>query len=108
LDEGKILGRQRGLDIGLELGYYIAFAAYWTSVIACAPSQVNARASKSLRALSTALEAFPDENRHDVDKLALLNKIRAKFKVAATVLGVAKMQSYTSSTSDATHANLTY
>jgi hypothetical protein len=48
-----------------------------------------------LASLHSALEAFPTENRLNVDALALLDRIRAKFKTVSTILGTHRVQSYT-------------
>ncbi|RKP07114.1 hypothetical protein THASP1DRAFT_31075 [Thamnocephalis sphaerospora] len=101
VEEGRALGRQRGLDIGLELGYYAAFATCWSTLIARRPENFTARATKTLAALSAALDAFPEDNQLSVDALALLGRARAKFKAAATVLGVARTLAYMPAASDA-------
>ncbi|KAI9593048.1 hypothetical protein BDF19DRAFT_449300 [Syncephalis fuscata] len=96
---GQANGQQDGEQLlGLELGYYTAFVEYWLAQVNSEPSLYSSRAAKQLASLATALEAFPTENRLNIDALALLDRIRAKFKTISTILGTHRLQSYVETT----------
>eukprot|EP00123_Amoebidium_parasiticum_P012316 comp21275_c0_seq1/m.29027 comp21275_c0_seq1/g.29027 ORF comp21275_c0_seq1/g.29027 comp21275_c0_seq1/m.29027 type:complete len:141 (-) comp21275_c0_seq1:480-902(-) len=88
--EGWALGFDKGSELALEMGYYRGFATMWL-VLLDTPSSahpVPQRARKTLEGLSEILDQFTMGNPLDQDLQAWVARVRAKFRQAASLLGV--------------------
>ncbi|RUP49174.1 hypothetical protein BC936DRAFT_143129 [Jimgerdemannia flammicorona] len=86
--EGRVLGCEKGFELAREVYFYSGCAAMWLRLTAAFPDRFPARTVKQLRSLQSLIEAFPTENSLNTEILALLDKIRAKYKVVTSLLGV--------------------
>ncbi|KAJ3191767.1 hypothetical protein HK101_007421 [Irineochytrium annulatum] len=85
--EGRIMGMDKGLEIGREVGFFLGAAEEWIKIVERTPDKFASRALKQLESVTTMAKAFPTVNDHDVDMVDALEKLRAKFKAAMTVIG---------------------
>ncbi|XP_063926177.1 protein LTO1 homolog isoform X2 [Zophobas morio] len=78
------LGYHRGAEIGAEIGYYAAVTNHF---IQNKPPGDD-KLTKELATLKQMLVEFPRENNQEVDIIAQLSQIRAKFKKICAVLKI--------------------
>ncbi|KAJ3127633.1 hypothetical protein HK100_009659, partial [Physocladia obscura] len=115
--DGRELGRAEGFDLGTrigtktarELGFYLG-ATQWLlrdhnfndnantnhSQKYNGNSFVNERAAKVLRAILAMIDSFPHSNDHSLDIVPLLEKIRAKFRLATVLLKMKELLDFDS------------
>eukprot|EP00271_Cylindrocystis_brebissonii_P003701 TRINITY_DN14959_c0_g1_i1.p1 TRINITY_DN14959_c0_g1~~TRINITY_DN14959_c0_g1_i1.p1 ORF type:complete len:156 (+),score=28.59 TRINITY_DN14959_c0_g1_i1:95-562(+) len=86
--EGREVGLKAGFDTGEEVGFYSGCALVWQAVLAKDPLAFSSRAQRSVTQLVDLIAAVPllepqNEALHD-----LLARVRAKFRVTVSLLGV--------------------
>ncbi|CAO3674213.1 unnamed protein product [Umbelopsis vinacea] len=86
--EGRVLGCEKGFEISSEVGFYAGCAVLWTKLVEANPESFSSRAIKQIQSLQAAVDQFPDANEEQTDTFALLDKMRAKFRVVTSVLKV--------------------
>ncbi|KAI8584477.1 hypothetical protein K450DRAFT_167942 [Umbelopsis ramanniana AG] len=86
--EGRILGCEKGFEMSNEVGYYTGCATLWTKLVEAHPESFSSRATKQIQSLQSVIDQFPDANEDQTDTFALLDKMRAKFRVVTSVLKV--------------------
>ncbi|KAF8578616.1 DUF1715-domain-containing protein [Ramaria rubella] len=102
LIEGRALGQGKGYELWEEIGFYEGFAKVWEASFRLTKSITTATESRTenhLRHLLDLVSRFPrinpstqsqSDNVEDVqmDVIALLRKIRARYKTLCAILGV--------------------
>ncbi|CAM0140670.1 enolase-phosphatase E1 [Umbelopsis sp. WA50703] len=96
--EGRVLGCEKGFEISNEVGFYMGCATLWTQLVSANPEAFSSRAIKQIQSLQSAVDQFPDANEDQTDTFALLDKMRAKFRVVTSVLKVEQKFSTTQPT----------
>ena len=87
--EGFDLGCKKGREIGEEIGYYQGFCRAWRTSPASKVSTAKEKKTElTLTKLTDLLDKFPDTNLKDEDVNQRLLEIRAKFKLACTLLNL--------------------
>ncbi|CAH1790741.1 unnamed protein product, partial [Owenia fusiformis] len=84
--DGFQLGYDKGKQIGIEIGTYAGFAKTWKAILE-QDEQPKEKALKTLKALIELVERFPSDPATE-NLFEILDKIRAKFKQACSLLGV--------------------
>ncbi|CAJ0918397.1 19812_t:CDS:2 [Entrophospora sp. SA101] len=99
--EGYVLGCEKGFEISQEIGFYNGVTEIWLKFIVglddssnLLPNVNNKRIIKELESLRELISTFPIENQQNIEFLDLLNKIRSKFKVCASLLGITNLQKF--------------
>jgi len=88
--EGKHLGFQKGIQLGTEIGFYLGFAEQWSNHL----KSLGKEDKKSLKAIAafdkviTLSNEVPEENNKDLDLSEVVSSIRAKFKLACSLLKI--------------------
>lgn len=85
--EGYHLGLSKGRDIGIEVGFYLGFVSVWYETLLTSPN-AKARCVKSLETLKAMILALPLNEPMNEELFANLEKVRAKFKLVCSLLGV--------------------
>ena len=103
--EGRELGRQKGFEVWEEVGFYEGTTRFWLEAITRSTPDEAKRTRKQtkqvqhLGALLALIEGFPMANDvipegsaaaedDDKDMATLLERIRARYKLTCSVLGV--------------------
>lgn len=60
--DGKVLGVQKGFEIGHEIGFYSGCVQIWRQLGVKHPEFITARADKAIAALEEMLRSFPLDN----------------------------------------------
>ncbi|CAG8671067.1 11495_t:CDS:2 [Gigaspora rosea] len=98
--EGQVLGCEKGYELLNEIGFYDGVTEMWLKIlekglnIQNAKKPINERLIKQLTSLRELISTYPIENQQNVEFLDLLNKIRSKYKVCTSLLGVANSQKF--------------
>lgn len=87
LSEGRLLGVSKGCDIGREVGSYLGFVSIWYEILKENPN-AKARCVKALRSLKEMILALPLNEPSNEELFANIEKVRAKFKLVCSLLGV--------------------
>ncbi|CAG8747313.1 1016_t:CDS:2, partial [Dentiscutata erythropus] len=106
--EGQLLGCEKGYELLNEIGFYDGVTEMWLKIlekglnIHNTKRPINERLIKKLTSLRELISTFPIENQQNVEFLDLLSKVRSKYKVCTSLLGVANSQRFnkTSNESD--------
>ncbi|RCH90247.1 hypothetical protein CU097_008537 [Rhizopus azygosporus] len=86
--EGRIFGCEKAFDLGKEIGFYAGCVDMWTQLSIDHPDMISSKVLKQLESLQKLIDQFPDYNDHDVDLLALRDKMKNKLRVISSLLGV--------------------
>ncbi|CAO3678750.1 unnamed protein product [Rhizopus microsporus] len=86
--EGRIFGCEKAFDLGKEIGFYAGCVDMWTQLSIDYPDMIPSKVLKQLESLQKLIDQFPDYNDHDVDLLALRDKMKNKLRVISSLLGV--------------------
>ncbi|RIA96520.1 hypothetical protein C1645_754952 [Glomus cerebriforme] len=102
--EGYILGCEKGYEISQEIGFYNGVAEMWLKLIVdkgwnMPKKSMNERIMKELISLKEKISLFPKENQQNIEFIELLDKIRSKYKVCTSLLGVINSQKFKKVTS---------
>ncbi|KAF7283958.1 hypothetical protein GWI33_022781 [Rhynchophorus ferrugineus] len=81
--EGYHLGYHRGAEIGSKLGYYKAFCEY--NLREPEDKNITEKTVKHLEQLLQYIDAFPYNNREDIDLFQLFEQIEALYKKVSNV-----------------------
>ncbi|KAG0224115.1 hypothetical protein BGW41_005241 [Actinomortierella wolfii] len=84
--EGRVMGCEKGFELSREVGYYEGCAVLWHALALQCPDRFSDKSCKKIESLLELIRTFPRENKLDDDIVALLDKIRGKFKVVASAL----------------------
>ncbi|CAG8576365.1 9538_t:CDS:2, partial [Racocetra fulgida] len=84
--EGRLLGCEKGYELLSEIGFYDGVAEILI---------------KQLTSLRELISTFPIENQQNVEFLDLLSKVRSKYKVCTSLLGVTNSQKFKKTTESA-------
>ncbi|KAF9166947.1 hypothetical protein DFQ27_001206 [Actinomortierella ambigua] len=84
--EGRVMGCEKGFELSREVGYYEGCAILWHALALQDPERFSVRSCKKIESLLELIRTYPRENNLDDDIIALLDKIRGKFKVVASAL----------------------
>ncbi|KAG0052660.1 hypothetical protein BGZ83_002317 [Gryganskiella cystojenkinii] len=88
--EGRVMGCEKGFELSREVGYYAGCAQLWKTLATLDQDRVSEKTLKKLNSLLDLIHAFPRENQIDDDVVALLDRIRGKFKTVASALQTAE------------------
>ncbi|CAG8541599.1 23684_t:CDS:2 [Cetraspora pellucida] len=105
--EGRLLGCEKGYEILNEIGFYDGVAEMWLKIlekglnIHNVKKPTNERLIKQLTSLRELISTFPIENQQNVEFLDLLSKVRSKYKVCTSLLGVTNSQKFKKTTESA-------
>ncbi|KXN85758.1 hypothetical protein AN958_10941 [Leucoagaricus sp. SymC.cos] len=94
LVEGRALGREKGYEMWEELGFYEGFASTWRSFLQRHGTGDDGRLISSTDRLLDLINQFPKINPSSTDKSSdldipqLLGRIRSRYKVLCSSLGV--------------------
>ncbi|CAG8467838.1 DUF1715-domain-containing protein [Rhizophagus irregularis] len=110
--EGFILGCEKGYEISQEIGFYNGVAEMWLKIIVdkgwnTPKKSINERIVKQFISLREMISLFPRENQQNIEFVELLDKIRSKYKVCTSLLGVVNSQKFKKATTS-TEENDTY
>ncbi|KAF9434012.1 hypothetical protein BGZ76_008690 [Entomortierella beljakovae] len=84
--EGRVMGCEKGYELSREVGYYAGCAQIWKAIALSDPKRIPEKTLKKINSLLDLINSFPRENQLDDDVIALLDKIRGKFKTVSSVL----------------------
>ncbi|TPX51359.1 hypothetical protein SeMB42_g00472 [Synchytrium endobioticum] len=115
--EGQIAGLEAGFEMGREIGFYKSACTTWlqlaersTFSAQSAPSSsadstsYSARAIKVLKGIIELCDLFPRENTPDTEWKESLERIRARWRMATSLLGIGGKQVYSSGVSGTSEA----
>ncbi|OZJ03299.1 hypothetical protein BZG36_02274 [Bifiguratus adelaidae] len=88
--EGRVLGCEKAFEISRELGYYYGCASTWIMLFQKSPDKFSDRLLKQAQSLQTLIDEIPMENQVNTEILLLVERVRAKFKVLTSILGVSQ------------------
>ncbi|KAG0336175.1 hypothetical protein BG004_008173 [Podila humilis] len=84
--EGRVMGCEKGFELSREVGYYAGCAQVWKSLALMDPEQISEKTLKKINSLLDLINSFPRQNQLDDDVIAILDRIRGKFKTVASSL----------------------
>ncbi|GJJ68334.1 hypothetical protein EMPS_00680 [Entomortierella parvispora] len=84
--EGRVMGCEKGFELSREVGYYAGCAQLWKALAMLDQDRITEKTLKKINSLLDLINSFPRENQLDDDVVALLDKIRGKFKTVASAL----------------------
>ncbi|KAF9345346.1 hypothetical protein BGX34_004843 [Mortierella sp. NVP85] len=88
--EGRVMGCERGFELSREVGYYAGCALVWKALAHQNPERISDKTLKKINSLLDLIQTFPRQNQLDDDIIALLDRIRGKFKTVASALQTAE------------------
>ncbi|KAG0047377.1 hypothetical protein BGZ90_007906, partial [Linnemannia elongata] len=88
--EGRVMGCEKGFELSREVGYYAGCAQLWKALAQQDPERISEKSLKKINSLLDLINSFPRQNQLDDDVIALLDKIRGKFKTVASALQTAE------------------
>ncbi|KAF9098407.1 hypothetical protein BGX29_007627 [Mortierella sp. GBA35] len=88
--EGRVMGCEKGFELSREVGYYAGCAQLWKALAQQDPERISEKSLKKINSLLDLIETFPRQNQLDDDVIALLDRIRGKFKTVASALQTAE------------------
>ncbi|RHZ89360.1 hypothetical protein Glove_16g90 [Diversispora epigaea] len=94
--EGQTLGCEKGFELLQEIGFYDGVVEMWIKILKKGwnKKSTNERLIKQLLSLRELISTFPNENQKNVEFLELLYKIRSKYKLCCSLLGVTNIQKF--------------
>ncbi|KAF9387528.1 hypothetical protein CPB97_002429 [Podila verticillata] len=84
--EGRVMGCEKGFELSREVGYYAGCAQLWKSLAQMNPERISEKSLKKINSLLDLINSFPRQNQLDDDVIAILDRIRGKFKTVASAL----------------------
>ncbi|KAF9113970.1 hypothetical protein BGX27_000433 [Mortierella sp. AM989] len=84
--EGRIMGCEKGFELSREVGYYAGCAQLWKTLAQLDSQRIPEKTLKKIDSLLDLINSFPRQNQLDDDVIALLDRIRGRFKTVASVL----------------------
>ncbi|KAF9583235.1 hypothetical protein BGW38_009956 [Lunasporangiospora selenospora] len=84
--EGRVMGCEKGFELSREVGYYAGCAQLWKTIATQFPDRISDKTMKKINSLLDLINTFPRQNQLSDDVIALLDKIRGKFKTVASAL----------------------
>jgi len=90
LFEGRDLGTLKGFEVWEEIGYMQGVASFWLQLVSrtSANSRKQAKQRQQLQSLLEMITTLPMENGEDVNLFGMIEKIRAKYRLACFSLGI--------------------
>ncbi|KAF8985566.1 hypothetical protein BGZ46_003572 [Entomortierella lignicola] len=88
--EGRVMGCEKGFEFSREVGYYAGCAQLWKTLAQLDSERISEKTLKKINSLLDLINSFPRHNRLDDDVIALLDKIRGRFKTVASALQTAE------------------
>ncbi|KAF9429727.1 hypothetical protein BGZ94_009697 [Podila epigama] len=88
--EGRVMGCEKGFELSREVGYYAGCAQVWKALAQLDPGRISEKSMKKINSLLDLVHTFPRENQLDDDVVAILERIRGKFKTVASALQTAE------------------
>ncbi|KAF8925545.1 hypothetical protein CPC16_010267 [Podila verticillata] len=88
--EGRVMGCEKGFELSREVGYYAGCAQVWKSLAQMDPERISEKSLKKINSLLDLINSFPRQNQLDDDVIAILDRIRGKFKTVASALQTAE------------------
>ncbi|KAF9206607.1 hypothetical protein BGZ49_002172 [Haplosporangium sp. Z 27] len=88
--EGRVMGCEKGFEFSREVGYYAGCAQLWKTLAQLDSERISEKTLKKINSLLDLINSFPRHNRLDDDVIALLDKIRGRFKTIASALQTAE------------------
>ncbi|KAF9172032.1 hypothetical protein BGX21_006444 [Mortierella sp. AD011] len=88
--EGRVMGCEKGFELSREVGYYAGCAQLWKALAQLDPERISEKTLKKVNSLLDLINSFPRQNQLDDDVIALLDRIRGKFKMVASALQTAE------------------
>ncbi|KAG0040974.1 hypothetical protein BGZ82_003584 [Podila clonocystis] len=88
--EGRVMGCEKGFELSREVGYYAGCAQLWKSLAQMDPASISEKSLKKINSLLDLINSFPRQNQLDDDVIAILDRIRGKFKTVASALQTAE------------------
>lgn len=91
LFEGRELGTLKGFEVWEEIGFIQGIARFWHQAMVTSTSGRSRKQVKQLQQLESLLEVIetvPMANGEEVDLFGNLEKIRAKYKMMCSSLGI--------------------
>ncbi|TPX35430.1 hypothetical protein SmJEL517_g02128 [Synchytrium microbalum] len=92
--EGRVAGLEQGFEMGREVGFYKSGATLWIHLIDRRPDSYPKRLTKVLQGIVELCDAFPTENTPDAEWKEILERIRARWRMATQLLGLGGVQQY--------------
>ncbi|KAI9488676.1 hypothetical protein BDB00DRAFT_877145 [Zychaea mexicana] len=86
--EGRIFGCEKSFELGREIGFYDGCAKTWRELAERHQDKISSRVLKNIQALEKMVDEFPRDNCPNTDMFAARDKMAAKMKVIASLLGV--------------------
>jgi len=92
-EEGAKLGGQKGHQLGREVGFILGFAEEWYKSYSQQREEgtLDRKAERIVAALAKVVDlaqSFPSDNNKDEDVTERLDLLRAKFKLACSLLKI--------------------
>ncbi|KAG0329860.1 hypothetical protein BGZ99_000089 [Dissophora globulifera] len=84
--EGRVMGCEKGFELSREVGYYAGCAQVWKTLAQLDKDRISEKTLKKITSLLELISSFPRQNQLDDDVIALLDRIRGKFKTVASTL----------------------
>ncbi|KAF9914400.1 hypothetical protein BX616_008402, partial [Lobosporangium transversale] len=84
--EGRVMGCEKGFEFSREIGYYAGCAKVWKSLALLDPERISEKTLKKIGSLLDLINSFPRQNTLDDDIIALLDRIRGRFKTVASAM----------------------
>ncbi|KAF9961761.1 hypothetical protein BGZ72_002000 [Mortierella alpina] len=88
--EGRVMGCEKGFELAREVGYYAGCAQLWKVLAQLDSDRISEKTLKKINSLLDLINSFPRQNQLDDDVVALLDRIRGKFKTVASALQTAE------------------
>ncbi|KAG0265221.1 hypothetical protein BG011_005264 [Mortierella polycephala] len=84
--EGRVMGCEKGFELSREVGYYAGCAQLWKALALVDSERISEKTMKKITSLLDLISTFPSQNQLDDDVVALLDRIRGKFKTVTSAL----------------------
>ncbi|KAF8934941.1 hypothetical protein BGZ58_005339 [Dissophora ornata] len=84
--EGRVMGCEKGFELSREVGYYAGCAQLWKALAQLDSERISEKTLKKINSLQDLIDSFPRQNQLDDDVIALLDRIRGKFKTVASAM----------------------
>jgi hypothetical protein len=93
LFEGRQLGTLKGFEVWQEIGYMQGMARFWLQSMSTASiSRKQTKQVQQLESLLKLIDTIPRENGEEVDLFGLMEKLRARYKLVCSSLGLTPLQ----------------
>lgn len=95
LFEGRQLGTLKGFEVWQEIGYMQGLANFWLQIMSngnLTKSRKQSKQIQQLESLLSLIDTIPRENGEQVDLFGLIERLRARYKLICSSLGIASTQ----------------